>query len=134
MCAELIHTSLALKFSTGMVKLRDDIRAHLRAELRHVRGPPSPDNAAKVKVLLDVFCGGTDVVSNMKRLAIRSLVKGDPHGTGVVHRCRVCCTGYEDCLAKFEAYFLVAIAGHVSRDWARHRWRGNELAVDDQGF
>ena len=29
---------------------------------------------------------------------------------------------------------VVAIAGHVPRDWPRHRWRGHELAMDDLGL
>ena len=86
-----------------MVKFRAAIRAHLRTELRHARGPPLPDIAAEVTALLDLFCGGTAIVSNIKRPIIQTLVNGDPYGTDAVHHCRGCCAGYEDCLAKFEA-------------------------------
>ena len=95
-CAKLIHTSLALRFRTSMVKLRAEIRAHLRGGFRNVRVPPSPDNAAEVKALLHLFCRGSDSVIRIKRLLIQTLVSSDPCGTDVVHHCRRCCAGYED--------------------------------------
>ena len=54
-----------------MAKSSADIRAHVRATLRYVKGPPPPDNAAEVNALLDMFCGGTINVSNVQRVIIQ---------------------------------------------------------------
>ena len=67
----------------------------------------------------------TNATAKLRRALILCLVSGPWQVRGkVVHHCMECCTSREDCVDKFGAFFVGAVAGTNLPMWPLARWLG----------
>jgi hypothetical protein len=128
--SKAIHLALCLNFGSAMLSMRKQLRLFFRSNLKYVKGTPPPENLEKVKLLLDTFCSESDKPTRLRRTIIEILVTWDIHSTDITHICNGCCSSYEDCLSKFEGYFVQAVCGRAPHIYPRHRWTGQEKPIN----
>ena len=130
----VVHTCLALNFSSNMSNFRQDLRELLESMLDYRRGPAPAEHRLRRKALLDTFCGGSDRASQLRRVIFETMANGGLQGDRFQHWCTGCCDGKADCVWKLQTYFVAAVAGVVPKIFSRSRWTGQELSLNFIGL
>lgn len=131
----LLSAAKALRLGASMSKFRKALRAVIREKLRFEPGVPPQQNLDKVTAILDVFVPGHDGRSRLRRSIVQSLITGDVDDERyIVHICPGCCSGYAECLQKFENFLVAALARSPPPMFPRPRWAQQEVAVQWLGL
>eukprot|EP00959_Pyramimonas_sp_CCMP1952_P168955 3529494-Pyramimonas_sp.AAC.1 len=124
------HGSLSIGMGSAMVTMRRELRRVLTESMEYRHGAPPPNYRNDVQSLLDVFWHSPEKLARLRRTIVEALFAGDLEGQTIVHWCAGCCSGREDCLAKFLVYGAQALCGAAPKPFSVHRWARQEHAVN----
>ena len=116
---------------TACVSFRATLRTVLESYLLYrPNSTPSSSDLNHNVSCLDLFMPLTTATATRRRAMILCLANGPWQVRGkVVLHCMECCTSREDCVGKFGAYFVGAVAGTNPSIWPQARWLGAEEAI-----
>ena len=129
--SKLKHIALALNSGDSMRSFRASLRTVLESCLLYrPNSTPSSSDLKHNVACLDFLMPPTNATARLRRALILCLANGPWQIRGkVVHHCMECCTSREDCVGKFGAFFVGAVAGTNPRIWPQARWLGAEEAI-----
>ena len=129
--SKLKHIALALNNGDIMRSFRATLRTVLEScLLDRPQSTPSSSDLKHNVACLDLFMPPTNATARLRRALILCLANGPWQVRGkVVHHCMECCTSREDCVGKFGAFFVGAVAGTNPPIWPQARWLGAEEAI-----
>jgi hypothetical protein len=123
----LIHMSLSIGFGSAVAIMRQELKGVFKDKVDYVpHTSPPPSAKSELKHLLDIFASIRTPSTRLRRVIIETLFTGSPSSSRIQHFCKGCCSGSEDCLAKFQSHGVVALAGFAPRPFPRHRWTRQE--------
>jgi hypothetical protein len=130
------HLALALRAGDAMRGFRMALRSVIRKRLRYIPNRQPSDRNVRANIsLLDTFLPQTRPTNRLRRAVLLALANGCWTDTSTLdHYCSGCCDGPEDCLHKFEAFFVSCTTGCAPRPWPQSRWTGFDECLEWQGL
>ena len=131
----IISSALSLRTSGMLATFRECLAEEVAARLVIMQGEPSPEaRAHKERVMATMSSGGS---KNLAQLVVLSLLpNGDWRSPNIEHYVPQTTPAPERSaiVNKLVAGLCYALVGKKPAVWARHRWTGCEIAVEELGF
>eukprot|EP00971_Amphidinium_carterae_P352621 6492678-Amphidinium_carterae.2 len=131
----LINVGLSLRVAGSLTAFRFCLREVILESLEFKRGEPSGDAKRFKRIVLDAFA--TRRSKNVQQLLLLSLLpNGDWRSSKVEHYVDhdASSEDYPKIASKLEAGLIQALLCRKPKTWARHRWGGCEVAIEELGL